>query len=107
PTDGSSCHSSVPDPPIRSTASMTSISQFEPGNCTTPTVTTSDRPNRDRRVLDDRIGEEALAHVHHLGARRVLVGRVQPERDALADANTLHAVETERRQRTLDGGALG
>ena len=60
----------------------------------------------DRAVLDHRVGQEAGDDVVDLGPGRGLVVGLDLEADALAHRHAADAVEPERRQRPLDGGAL-
>src|SRR4030095_4416601 len=86
PIESSPCHSSSASPPRERTASMASCSQFEPGKRMTPTfmIRSSGRQQRDVGVLDDRVGQELLAHLGDLGPGGALVGRLAREPDGLA-----------------------
>src|SRR5207253_3061886 len=97
------CHSSSAVPPAADTASITSCSQFDPGNTTTPTRSA----NGDIRLLDHRVGEEPLAELLDTGAGRGLIVRVHGEPDGLSNPHAVHLAEAEGGEGALDGGALG
>src|SRR5437773_9028167 len=83
-------------------AASTSCSQVEPGKTTTPTRSA----NGDLRLLDDRVGEEALAQLLHPGPGVALAGRIHREPDGLAHPHAFDAREAQRGQGPLDGGTL-
>src|SRR5258706_16253443 len=57
-------------------------------------------------VFDHGVGQETSAHLVDFSPRRVFVGGVDVEADALSDADSVHTVESEMWQRTLDRRTL-
>src|SRR4026208_1686583 len=59
-----------------------------------------------REVLDDRVAEQARAHLVHAAVRLLGTEAVQLHVHDLADAHVLHLVEAQTGERPLHGGAL-
>src|SRR6478735_434748 len=100
-----SCQTSRAPSPWISQACNASRSSQEPGNCNTPQIIGLPDPRRSKRlnlvVLDQGVGEQLLAEL----AEPLRALRLQL--DHAADVDVLDALEAERRQRLLDGLALG
>src|SRR3954471_17913410 len=93
------CQSSSASPKRRH-ASRASTSSQLPGKRRTPNFTSRRREQLDLVVLDERIGEQLVAHPLELR------GILDVELDDPADVNVARAAEAERRQRALDRLAL-
>ena len=99
----SACHTSSASP-TRPAACAASRSSQEPGNWMTANFTSCASGGRvqqlDLVVLDQRVGEELLAH------RAELLGVGHVELDQAPDVDVGGAGEPERRQGALDGRTL-
>src|SRR5207249_9847074 len=84
----------------------TPCSPFAPGKTTTPIRVTRSSPDRHLPVLQDRVGQEAAAHVVDLTSGLVSVDGLEREADGLAHPDVAHVAPPEHGEVFLDGGPL-
>src|SRR5688572_9787797 len=105
---GSACQASTGSAPSAFSAHAASRSSFEPGNTTTAMrgrISPTLLRNLDLVALDQRIGEQALAHPLHLRAGLISARRVHLEVDHPPDARVADG-KAELAERALDGFPL-
>src|SRR5947208_13931918 len=97
----SSCQTGTASASSAASAQSASRSSCEPGYVTTPILGCGLANDLDLVRLDQRVREQPLAHLLHLGLGRRLVGGLELEVDHLADPRVAH-VEPEMPERRAD-----